>query len=103
MSLPHQAVRTNLTLSQAYGHQPNLIGITHAAHDSILDQIKAAAEVAANTSNQGAPAPKHSEMGTRQREGSPKEAMGKRGGGGGGCWGCARQDVEGDVRESARG
>jgi hypothetical protein len=46
MSLLRQAVMSKLT----YGQQPNLIGITYAAHDTILDQVKATAKAAANPS-----------------------------------------------------
>jgi hypothetical protein len=46
MSLLRQAVMSKLT----YGQQPNLIGITYAAHDCILDQVKDTAKAAANPS-----------------------------------------------------
>ena len=43
MSLLRQSVLGKLT----YGQQPNLVGITYAAHDCILDQVRATAKVAA--------------------------------------------------------
>jgi len=44
MSLLRQQVMGKLT----YGQKPNLVGITYAAHDCILDQVTMTAEVAAN-------------------------------------------------------
>jgi hypothetical protein len=46
MSLLRQAVMSKLT----YGQQPNLIGITYAAHDCIVDQVRNTAKSAANPS-----------------------------------------------------
>jgi len=43
MSLLRQQVLGKLT----YGQQPNLIGITYAAHDCILDQVRTTAQLAA--------------------------------------------------------
>jgi len=43
MSLLRQQVLGKLT----YGQQPNLVGITYAAHDCILDQVRATAKLAA--------------------------------------------------------
>jgi hypothetical protein len=43
MSLLRQAVLSKLS----YGQQPNLVGITYAAHDCILEQVQQTAKVAA--------------------------------------------------------
>merc|ERR1719503_255502 len=47
MSLLRQQVMSKLS----YGQQPNLVGITYAAHDCILDQVRETAKVAANPSS----------------------------------------------------
>jgi len=44
MSLLRQSVLSKLS----YGQQPNLVGITYAAHDCILEQVEQTAEVAAS-------------------------------------------------------
>ena len=48
MSLVRQQVLGKLT----YGQVPNLVGITYAAHDCILDQVKATAKIAADPKNE---------------------------------------------------
>ena len=47
MSLLRQSVLSKLS----YGQQPNLVGITYAAHDCIVEQVKQTAKVAASPEN----------------------------------------------------